>query len=139
MFAFWEEYLAMVNIVVQFIKAERTADWDLHLTTVSAMLPHVLAMDPQKYPRWLPIYLVDMNSLAAAHSRVDEEFMSGYHAVSRSSYPFVQVWTDLALGQSINADSKGKGAIFGISQTPTALNRWFRTARERASMTSALK
>ena len=27
MFAFWEEYLAMVNIVVQFIKAERTTDW----------------------------------------------------------------------------------------------------------------
>ena len=26
MFAFWEEYLSMVNIL-QFIKVERTADW----------------------------------------------------------------------------------------------------------------
>ena len=65
--------------------------------------------------------------------------MSGGHAVSRSSHPFVQVWTDLALGQSINADSKGKGGIVGISQTSTALNRWFLTARERASIPSALK
>ena len=121
----------MVNIVVQFIKAERSADWDLHLTTVAAMLPHFLAMDRQNYPRWLSIYLADMNSLGAANSRVDEEFMSGYHAVGRSSHPFVQVWTDLAHGQSINVDSKGKGGIAGISQTPTAINRWFQTARER--------
>ena len=70
MFAFREEYLAMVNILVQFIKAERTADWDLHLTTVAAMLPHFFAMDRQNYARWLPIYLADMNSLAAAHPRV---------------------------------------------------------------------
>ena len=83
----------MVNIVIQFIKAERTADWDL--TTVAAMLSHFLAMDRQNYARWLPIYLADMNNLAAAHSRVYEEFMSGGHAVSRSSHPFVQVWRDL--------------------------------------------
>ena len=70
MFAFWEEYLAMVNILVQFIKAERTADWDLHLTTVVATLPHFFEMDRQNYARWLPIYLADMNSLAAAHPRV---------------------------------------------------------------------
>ena len=44
MFAFWEEYLSMVNILLQFIKAERTADWSLHLATVAAMLPH-FAMD----------------------------------------------------------------------------------------------
>ena len=98
----------------------------------SSYVTHSLAMDRQNNPRWLPIYLANMNSLAT-------EFMSGYHAVSRSSHPFLQVWTDLALGQSIIADSKGKGGIVGISQTPTALNRWFRTARERASMTSALK
>ena len=105
MFAYWEEYLAMVNILVHFIKAEQTADWDLHLTTVAAMLPHFFAMDRQNYARWLPIYLADMNSLAAAHPRVYEKFMSGGHAVSRSSHPFAQVWTDMALEQSINADS----------------------------------
>ena len=45
----------------------------------------------------------------------------------------------MALEQSINADSKGKEGIVGISQTPTALNRWFLTGRERASIPSALK
>ena len=72
MFAFWEKYLAMMNILVQFIKAEQTADWSLHLTTVAAKLPYFFAMDRQNYARWLPIYLADMNSLAAAHPRVYE-------------------------------------------------------------------
>ena len=80
MFAFWEEYLAMVSILVQFIKAERTADWSLHLTIIAAMLPYFFAIDRQNCARWLPIYLADMNSLAAAHPRVYEEFMSGGHA-----------------------------------------------------------
>ena len=121
MFAFSEEYLAMVNILVQFIKAERTADWDLQLTTVAAMLPHFFAMDRQNYARWLPIYLADMNSLAAAHPRVYEEFMSGGHAVSRSSHPFAQVWTDMVLEQSINADSKEREASLAYLKTPRPL------------------
>ena len=45
----------------------------------------------------------------------------------------------MTLEQSINADSKGKGGIVGRSQTPTALNQWFLTAHERASIPSALK
>ena len=80
MFAFWEEYLAMMNSLVQFSKAERTANWSLILTTVAAMLPYFFAMDRQNYARWLPIYLANMNSLAAAHPKVYEEFMFGGHA-----------------------------------------------------------
>ena len=138
-FAFWEEYMSMVNILLQFVKAERTADWQLHLTTVAAMLPHFFAMDRPNYSRWLPIYLADMNNLKAAHPSVQEEFILGGHAVSRSTHPFAQVWTDMALEQSINADSKSKGGIVGISQNPAALSRWFLTAHERAGITAALK
>jgi len=45
----------------------------------------------------------------------------------------------MALEQSINADSKSKGGIIGISQSPRALERWFLTCHERASVTTALK
>jgi len=45
----------------------------------------------------------------------------------------------MALKQSINADSKSKGGIIGISQSPAALSRWFLTVHERASITAALK
>ena len=66
--------------------------------------------------------------------------MNGNHPVSRSSsQPFNQVWTDMALEQSVNLDSKTKGGIIGITQRPGALEKWFLTAHERAATTTATK
>ena len=45
----------------------------------------------------------------------------------------------MALEQSINADSKSKGGVVGITHNQSALQRWFLTAHERASVTTALK
>lgn len=45
----------------------------------------------------------------------------------------------MALEQSINADTKRKGGIIGISQSPAALNNWFLTAHERCAVTASLK
>ena len=45
----------------------------------------------------------------------------------------------MALEQSINADSKSKGGVVGITHNKSALQRWFLTAHERASVTTALK
>lgn len=70
---------------------------------------------------------------------VHDEFITGNHAVSRSSQPFNQIWTDMAHEQSVNRDSKIKGGIVGISQKAGALERWFATAHERAAVTTALK
>ena len=46
-------------------------------------------------------------------------------AISCSSQPFATVWTDMALEQLINLDSKYKGGIVGISLNADALQRWF--------------
>ena len=138
-FAFWEEYAAMVELLLQFIKAERTGNWKLHLDTVAAMTPYFFVTDRHNYARWLPVYLADMNQMEIKHPTVYREFMSGNHNVSWASNPFSQVSTDMALEQSINADSKSKGGIVGISQRPAALQRWFLTSHERAAITTSLK
>ena len=39
----WLQYMEMVNILSIFIKAERTANWGLHLQAVSEMLPYLAA------------------------------------------------------------------------------------------------
>ncbi|KAK3751920.1 hypothetical protein QZH41_007937 [Actinostola sp. cb2023] len=118
MFAFLEQYGSMVNALLQFIKAERTGNWDLHLSAVATMLPHFFAMDRPNYARWLPVYLADMKQLETKHPLVHQEFAQGGHAVSRSGKPFAQVWTDMALEQSVNADSKSKGGIISLDETP---------------------
>ena len=103
------------------------------------MVPYFFAMDRHNYSRWLPVYLSDMKRLETKHPKVHQEFMNGDHVVSRSSNPFSQVSTHMALEQSINADSKAKGSIVGISQRPGALQRWFLTSHERAAITTSLK
>ena len=48
----------MVKLLLQFVKAERTGHWELHLLSVSAMVPHFFAMDRPNYARWLPVYIM---------------------------------------------------------------------------------
>ena len=103
------------------------------------MTPYFFAMDRTNYSRWLPVYLVDMQTIDSVHPLIQEEFLNGNHAVSRSQNSFAQVWTDMALEQSVNLDSKSKGGIVGITQKPEALERWFLMCHERAAITSAIK
>ena len=57
----------------------------------------------------------DMDQLSETHPAVDGEFISENHSISRSTQPFVQVWTDMAIGRSIHLDSKTTSGITGIS------------------------
>ncbi|CAH1277494.1 Hypp9663, partial [Branchiostoma lanceolatum] len=139
LFAFWDEYVSMVLLLLQFIKAERSGDWPLHLSATARMVPCYNSMDRTNYARWLPVYLADMRQLQEKHPQVHHAFMTGEHAIARSNQPFAKVWTDMALEQSINLDSKTSGGVVGISQKPGALERWFLTVHERAAMATALK
>ena len=96
-------------------------------------------MDRVNYPKWLPVYLADIDQLSVNAPEVYEKFCHRSHAVNISSNSFSQVWTDMALEQSINLDSKSSGGIIGITQKPGALSRWFLTCHERAAITSTTK
>ena len=134
-----EEDIAIVMILLQFIKAEHTGNWNLHLSSTAAIIPHFFAMDRTNYARWLPIYLADMHKLEERHINVFQEFSAENHSISRSQQPFAQGWTDMALEQSINLDSKSKGGIVGISRREDAVERWFLRSHERAAITHSLK
>ena len=138
-FSFWVEYIDMVLVLLQFIKAERTGNWKLHLSTTAAMIPHFYSMDRVNYARWLPVYISHMNLLESNRPDVYREFIPGNHGISRSKQPFAQVWTYMALEQSVNLDSKSKGGIVGISTKENAVERWFLISHERAAITKSLK
>ena len=139
MFAFWNEYIAMVLLLLQFLKAEKTCNWDLHIAATSQMIPYFFAMDRHNSSKWLPVYLADMTALSFKHPLVYKVFLYENHSVSRSQHSFSKVSKDLALEQSVNRDSKSKGRIIGNSQNPNALDRWFLTCHERAAITTAFK
>ena len=129
----------MILVLLEFIRAEREGDWELHLKVTTKMIPYLFAMDCLN-SRWLPVYIMDMRNLQEKVPDVYNEFLRGNHTVRRStSRSFNQVWTDMALEQSINLDSKTKGGIIGITQRPSALQKWFLTAHERTATTTATK
>ena len=138
-FAFWDEFIEMVEILLRFIRADREGLWNLHLDALSEMLPYFFAYDRINYSRWASVYLADMKSLARTAKEVYDEFLAGNHPVKRASGSFNQVWTDLALEQSVNKDSKVKGGIIGFTQNKDAVDRWFLTAHTRAQIVSSTK
>ena len=48
---FWIQYMKMVEICLQFLKAERTGDWQLHLDMSRMMLPYFAASGDYHYQK----------------------------------------------------------------------------------------
>ena len=138
-FHFWDEYTKMVGTLLRCIRAARVSNWDLHLSSVVEMTPYMFAHDHTNYARWMSVYLCDMRRLPISASSVQMEFEVGSHSVNRSANSFNMVWTDMALEQSENRDTKTLDGIVGFSTNPGAVNRWFLTAHVHASVTRGLK
>ena len=80
----WLQYLDMVSILQSFIKAERMANWKLHIQTVQDMLPYFAASGHSLYAKSLYVYLQIMLRLPETHPDAHRKFMEGYHVVRRS-------------------------------------------------------
>ena len=53
----WLQYMDMVTLLRQFIKAERTGNWALHLHLLQEMLPYCPAAGHNTYAKYVHIYL----------------------------------------------------------------------------------
>ena len=112
LFEFWDEYTNIVYILLDFLQAERNADWEAHLTASAAMIPYDRAFDRLQYFRWGLVYLIDMHSLSTHAMNVENSFSTDkQHCISRSNsiFFFNRVSTDHALEQSQIKDSKSSG------------------------------
>lgn len=78
----WLQYIEMVNILRQFLRAERTGDWDLHLQFLQEMLPYLAAAGHNLYTKSIHIYLQEMTLLSSNHPDVHRQFKKGLHVVS---------------------------------------------------------
>ena len=89
----WLQYLDMVSILQRFIKAERMANWKLHLRTVQDMLPYFAASGHSLYAKFAYVYLQLMLRLPETHPAAHRKFMEGYHVVRCSD----RFWAGLSL------------------------------------------
>ena len=66
-FQFWSSYINMIGMLLSFIRATRTTNWSLHLSSVRRMLPWFFAYDRINYARYLTVYWLEMMSLERTH------------------------------------------------------------------------
>ena len=103
---YWIRYIQYVGIIKQYIQAERTGDWNLHLATVSKMLNLFAATGHLHYTKSARMYLQQMLHLPTTNPTLYREFIEhGYHTIRRSDRYWAGLWSDLAIEQ-FDAGSK---------------------------------
>ena len=107
----WLKYLDMVSILQRFIKAERMANWKLHLQTVHDMLPYFAASGHSLYAKSAYVYLQIMVRLSETHPDAHRKFTEGYHVVRRSDGFWAGLSTDLIIEQVLMRSIKTHGGL----------------------------
>ena len=68
LFAFWSKYIKMVQLLLLYIRATRTSDWTLHLSSLGSMIAWFFATDRANYSCYAPCYWLEMMCLNETHS-----------------------------------------------------------------------
>ncbi len=107
----WLQYLEMTELLRRFIKAERMGNWDLHLKTLSDMLPYFAASGHNLYTKSAYLYLQNMSTLEQDHPDVFQYFQNGYHVIRRTDRYWAGISTDLAIEQVLMRSVKTSGGL----------------------------
>jgi len=71
----WIQYMDMVELLRQFIRAERTGNWQLDLSTLQKILPISAAYGHNLYATSANIYLKNMYDLLTTNNHPYQHFM----------------------------------------------------------------
>ena len=109
--ALWIQYLEMVDISRSFIRAERTANWELHLNALTRMLPYLAASGHNLYVKCARLYLQSMADLQTKQPDVYRKFASGLHVARRSDRFWAGLSIDLVIEQVLMRSLKTNGGL----------------------------
>jgi hypothetical protein len=123
----WLNYVHYILIVQEFIRAERTSNWELHIAATKCMLNLLASTGHNNYTKSLRLYLQSVVELARTHPEVYRQFLDGEHTVRRTSKSWSGIWTDLSIEQILMKSLKGKGGVVGKGITENVLRVWTST------------
>ena len=107
----WLQYMDMVDLLRNFIKSERTGDWNLNLQVLYDMLPYMAASGHHHYTKSIYLYLQKLSKLSDEHPEIQQHFESGLHVVRRSDRFWAGLSTDLVIEQSLMRSLKTTGGL----------------------------
>ena len=119
---FYNNYMAMFEIVLLFVRSSRQNDWHLHLSSLNKFVKYFFAHDQLNYARLTPVYIATMLELKK-YDQSSWEYLSNNFSINKSAVPFTAIGSDHALEQD-NRKMKVTGGIIGLTQNQSALNRY---------------
>ncbi|VDI06569.1 Hypothetical predicted protein [Mytilus galloprovincialis] len=107
----WLNFCRMTNILSKFLIAERTGNWDLHLSSIQEMLPFFVAAGHNLYAKSAYVYLSMMQRLEIDHPEVYRHFKAGHHVLRRTDRFWSGLSTDLTIEQILMRSVKSSGGL----------------------------
>lgn len=123
-FKFWTQFISMMEVVFDLLRADREGLWGLHLDAVQRALYLFAAFDSTNYLRWCSVYLEDMRHLPNTAPSVHEEFSKGNFSIKEKPGCFTAVAGDQKLEQSINLSSKCSDGVIGHAKQKQYVAQW---------------
>ena len=75
--AFWNLYLKLVLLLLDYVSAKRDSNILLHLEIFAEMLACDFICNHQNYARWGSVYIAEMHKLQTDHMDVFQNFLTG--------------------------------------------------------------
>ena len=108
----WIQYVYHIGLVKDFIFAERTGNWTLHLVTVKLMLNLVASARQVNYAKSARIYLQSMDELPVSYTWLYDCFKEkGLHAIRRSERFWAGLWSVLVIERALMKSIKSLGGL----------------------------
>ena len=136
--ALWLNYIKYICIVQEFIRAERTNDWNLHILATKSMLNLFAATGHNNYAKTCRLYLQSLSELERNHPEIFNEFIQGNHTVRRTLKNWAGIWTDLSIEQILMKSLKGRSGVIGKGITENVMHIWTKTMHRCAEVTEAM-
>ena len=133
----WLQYLEMVEILISFIKSDRTGNRQLHLKMGQALLPFLAAAVHKKYAKSLHLYLQNMHE---THPEVNRHFEEGYHVIRRRDWYWAGLSAHMIIEQVLKRSLKTTGGLTrGSGMTVSLLFVWLLSTPVCAQVNCAIQ
>lgn len=106
-------YMQMIQIIKDFIRAERSGNFELHLKCIEHMIPYFHSSGHNNYSKSAHLYLQDMRTLKTEMSEYEYELFvaQGYFTIRRSHKFWSGVWSDMTIEQVLMRTMKTRGGL----------------------------
>ncbi|KAE8746250.1 hypothetical protein FOCC_FOCC007122, partial [Frankliniella occidentalis] len=125
----WVQYIRMVEIMCDYLRSERSGNWNLQLATYEAMLPFFHAAGHLNYAKATRMHLQDMLQLEKKMDGREFEIFttSGYFAIRRVK-KVVKFWEgmsgDMTIEQWLMKAFKATGGLTSRGFSETIVAKW---------------